>query len=102
MKMLKKINFAILAVVLGLGLVFTQSAFKATAVTYHYKNLTETNITQANSWEVVDEETPVFSCDEGGDLPCVIEVDGSLQDFLTGKNAITIMASDESRETKSE
>jgi hypothetical protein len=67
------------AILLGLGLVFTQSAFKpakksATTVMYQYEDTNDARINLEDAWTDVTFETPE-SCSEGAVLPCVIEFD---------------------------
>ncbi|RYF26674.1 MAG: hypothetical protein EOO42_00880 [Flavobacteriales bacterium] len=102
MKNLKNL-LPLFALVLGFALVFTQSAFKSnTAVRYKYKNNTSTNINQPSSWEVITSENEP-TCDDSPELPCVVEVDGSLSTFLINHpTAQDIMDADEIRSTKSE
>lgn len=87
MKNLKKL-LPIFALVLGFGLVFTQSAFKSvqknTPVEYQYtsnSNLEE-DMQDIDNWEVVDEETP--SCPSGSVKPCRYSYDGDFAAFLSG------------------
>lgn len=83
MKILKKFNFAVLAVVLGLGLVFTQSAFKSvkTTTVYHYMSDSpeEEDLRTISNWEASDPGSP--SCGLDGDLVCRYEFDGNLTAF---------------------
>ncbi|WP_145860898.1 hypothetical protein [Pedobacter suwonensis] len=99
--MLKKINLGLVALVLGFGLIATQSAFttKTFGTLYHYKDSNGTINDQA-SWEPVA-GAPSFSCSEEEVLPCTIEVTGSLSSYLsTYDTAEKIMASPEIRSTR--
>ncbi|RZK60209.1 MAG: hypothetical protein EOO91_02175 [Pedobacter sp.] len=102
MQNLKKV-MPLMALVLGMGLVFSQSAFKSTtAVRYKYLNNNETNINQPSSWQVITSSNEP-SCDNGEQLPCVIEVDGSLSTFLINHpTAADILDAPEMKSSKSE
>ncbi len=99
--MLKKINLGFAALVLGFGLIATQSAFttKTSGTLYHYKDDNGT-ITDEASWEPVSEETS-FSCSQDEVLPCTIQVTGSLSSYLLAHDsAEEIIASSEIRSTR--
>ncbi|MFD2584206.1 hypothetical protein ACFSR6_17005 [Pedobacter vanadiisoli] len=99
--MLKKINLGFAALVLGFGLIATQSAFttKTSGTLYHYKD-SNGPINDQASWEPVS-GAPSFSCGEEEVLPCTIEVTGSLSSYLsTHDTAEEIMASPEIRSTR--
>ncbi|RZK99283.1 MAG: hypothetical protein EOO89_31250 [Pedobacter sp.] len=85
MKTLKRINLAILAIVLGFGLVITQSAFKApkTDVTiYQYDgDSNDMEDFQQGNWVEVNGGTD--PCGTPGDVVCRIEFDGDLIDLQT-------------------
>ncbi|MFD2287912.1 hypothetical protein GJU39_06405 [Pedobacter petrophilus] len=99
--MLKKINSGLVALVLGFGLIITQSAFTASTfgTLYHYK--TDNGLIQdESSWETVS-TAPSFSCSEEDILPCTIEVTGSLSSYLqSNPTAEKVMASPEIRSTR--
>lgn len=95
MKNSKKL-LPVLALVLGLGLVFTQSAFKSVQksapVEYQYtsnSNL-EQDMQDIGNWEVVDEETP--SCATGTAKPCRYSYDGDFAAFLLGTSKTDLIA----------
>lgn len=99
---LKGINkLGLVLVLVAATLVFTQSAFKSsTAVRYQYMNNTATNIDQVSSWQQITGTEP--TCDNEEDLPCVIEVDGSLASYLDNKDVQAIFESPEFRSSKSQ
>ncbi|GAA4213197.1 hypothetical protein GCM10022289_45000 [Pedobacter jeongneungensis] len=80
--MLKKLNLGLAALVLGFGLIITQSAFTSSTLgtLYHYKDANGP-VDDPDSWEPVTGE-PTFSCSQEDVLPCTIEVTGSLSDYL--------------------
>lgn len=99
--MLKKLNLGLAALVLGFGLIITQSAFTSstTGTLYHYKESND-QIKDESSWEPVSEATS-FSCSQENVLPCTIEVEGSLSSYLSSNDtAEKIMASPEIRSTR--
>ena len=87
MKNSKKL-LPVLALVLGLGLVFTQSAFTKgkvnTPVVYQYisNSSTEAAMKDIDNWQIVDSETP--SCTSGEAKPCRFVYDGDFDSFLQG------------------
>jgi hypothetical protein len=84
--MLKKINLGLVALVLGFGLIATQSAFTTVGTLYHYKDANGP-IYQEASWELVS-GVPTFSCSEENVLPCTIEVTGSLSSYLENHDTV--------------
>ena len=94
---IKKINVGLLAIVLGLGLVFTQSAFKSTRLvqTWVFTQTNSTNIHDAQNYEL---NAPQDECDALSSYPCKLEVDNSidtqakLATYLAGKTNAQIMA----------
>jgi hypothetical protein len=88
--MLKKINLGLAVLVLGFGLVFTQSAFtvKDTAF-YHYKS---GPVDDTDSWEPAAAPGS-FECPEGADVPCIIGIETPLATYLSGKTNSDILAS---------
>ncbi|RZL13876.1 MAG: hypothetical protein EOO89_16880 [Pedobacter sp.] len=79
MKILKNINFAILAVVLGLGLVVTQSAFTSVAKTDDtYWVFDSNDIDDAMTAESYINEESAPGCGSSGPLPCVIVTPSSV------------------------
>ncbi|MDQ7950133.1 MAG: DUF6520 family protein [Pedobacter sp.] len=66
------------AIVLGLGLVFTQSAFKSgvkkTTLMFQYQDADDDRINDEAAWEDVTSE-PAESCGEGSTLPCIVSFD---------------------------
>ena len=74
-----KLVLPVLALVLGLGLVLTQSAFKSTssnqAKTATYWRFDSTDISDLRDAtkyvQITDPEAP--SCEDGDDLPCVLQ-----------------------------
>lgn len=77
MKNLKKL-VPVFALVLGLGLVFTQSAFKAskTTMTYQYDRNDAVGIDDPAHWNDLS-VSPQESCSEGTTLPCIVQFDSS-------------------------
>lgn len=65
------------AIVLGLGLVFTQSAFKSpvkqstTELMYQYQDTDDARINDEDAWAPVTPESE--SCGEGSTLPCIVK-----------------------------
>lgn len=91
--MKNKFNLSILAGLVGLGVVFTQSAFtNQTDVRYHYKLTTEAGIDMASNWELATDPNSI-ECGVSGSLPCVISIDGDLQTFLTQNPSSTELLS---------
>lgn len=98
---LRKLNLGLVALLLGFGLVLTQSAFtpKEQATRYRYVNNTATDIDQVSSWEPITGSEP--SCGVETDLPCVIMVDGDLATYLEEHDTVTkILSSDELESSK--
>jgi len=103
---LKKISLGLAALIVAFGLVFSMSAFKQAPVKkeilrYQYKNSDATDINQVTSWDDLN-SLPQQDCEEGEDLPCVIEINtstspyNSLADYLSAHSTLgAIMASDE-------
>ncbi|RYF25077.1 MAG: hypothetical protein EOO42_04535 [Flavobacteriales bacterium] len=98
MKNLKNL-LPVLALVLGLGLVLTQSAFKSgkTTMTYQYDRNDAFGIDNPAHWNNLA-ETPQQSCSEGTTLPCIVQFDSSeyvdLDAFLaTNDDAAKILSS---------
>ena len=112
MKNLKKLMFGLAALVMAFGLVFSVSAFKKSdakkeILRYQYKNSDDTDIGLVSSWDNLT-EVPQQDCEEGDDLPCIIEINtstssfNSLAAYLSANNTLTaIMASDEVAAKKS-
>lgn len=72
MKTLKNL-LPLFAIVLGIGLVFTQSAFKSTITkTYQYQQANNDRLFDETAWADLDIEESQ-SCSEGSTLPCVVE-----------------------------
>lgn len=96
MKNLKKL-IPVAAFVLGIGLVFTQSAFKSASSlkTYQYDDNTSANLFDRMAWIDLDVEEAI-SCTEGDDLPCTVQFDTSeyadIDAFLTANNTPTLIA----------
>lgn len=78
MKNLKNL-LPVLAILLGLGLVITQSAFKnntkpsKTDVMFQYQDSDNGRIYDSTAWEEVT--SPTAGCPEGVKLPCVVKFD---------------------------
>ncbi|UKT65051.1 DUF6520 family protein [Pedobacter mucosus] len=77
-----KIKLPFLALLLGLGIIFTQSAFTVApvkrAVTYWFFNSSDpSDIRVGTQYSHIINPDPV-SCPTGTDLPCVLEVDESI------------------------
>lgn len=97
--MLKKINLGLAALVLGFGLIATQSAFTTVGTLYHYKDANGL-IKEEASWEPVSGATS-FTCSEENVLPCTIEVTGSLAAYLIDHDtAEEILTSPEIRSSR--
>lgn len=81
-------NLTILAILLGFGLVFTQSAFKATPKSTTYWVFDGTSINDALDASLYHEDSSAPSCAVGTSLPCKIEMpaevntEGLFQDYL--------------------
>jgi len=92
-----KLVLPALALILGLGIVFTQSAFKGktkTPVVYEYTSNSHlpADIKDIDNWEVADLETP--SCGEAGELVCRYQFEGDMTDFQNYLEAPTTIATD--------
>jgi hypothetical protein len=88
-----------LALVVGLGLVISQSAFKSSTVTmsYQYDRNDAVGIEDPANWNDLS-STPQQGCSEGTTLPCIVEFDSSeypdLDTFLaTHDDAAEIISS---------
>lgn len=77
MKTLKNL-LPLFAIILGVGLVFTQSAFKSSAkksaLMFQYQESDDSRINDETAWTDVTNNAPE-SCSEGNVLPCVIQFD---------------------------
>lgn len=79
--MLKKINIGLVALVLGFGLTFLTSAFKAGEKTridkqWYFQANTVGEANDASKYSLT--QTPPTSCQSGDDLPCFIETPESV------------------------
>lgn len=80
-----------LALVVGLGLVISQSAFKSSTVTmsYQYDRNDAIGIGDAANWNDLS-STPQQGCSEGTDLPCIVQFESTeypdLATFLAAHN----------------
>lgn len=80
-----KFLLPLFAIILGTGIVFTSSAFKAksskTPVLYQYTSNSHlpADIKNIANWEVADVESP--SCGDEGSLVCRYEYEGDMNDF---------------------
>lgn len=82
MKTLKKINFGVFAFLLGLMIVFTQSAFKGSPVKsikrapltlyYHSSNYSEAEVENPDNWTTSPNSE---TCDGQNRIPCRITID---------------------------
>ncbi|WP_412468082.1 hypothetical protein [Pedobacter sp. KLB.chiD] len=97
--MLKKINLGFAALLLGFGLIATQSAFTTTRATtfWAYQPNPDNNLRDHTKYMHTSE--PSAQCTEDNEpLPCVIEVpetvtsQSDLQAFLAGKTDSEILA----------
>lgn len=96
--MLKKINLGLAALVLGFGLIATQSAFTTRSTTFWaYQPNAENNLRDYTKY--MHTSAPSAQCTEDNEpLPCVIQVpetvvtQSDLQDFFAGKTDNEILA----------
>ncbi|SFA60120.1 hypothetical protein SAMN04488511_12522 [Pedobacter suwonensis] len=96
--MLKKINLGLVALVLGFGLIATQSAFTTKSTTFWaYQPNANNNLRDYTKY--IHTSTPSEKCTEDNEpLPCVIQVPESvatqsdLQDFFADKTNSEILA----------
>lgn len=96
--MLKKFNLGFAALVLGFGLIATQSAFTTKATTFWaYQPNANNNLRDYTKY--IHTSTPSAQCTEDNEpLPCVIQVpetvatQSDLQDFFVGKTNSDILA----------
>lgn len=77
MKNLKFI-LPVFAIIFGLGIVFTTSAFKSSdkkiqTLKYRYIGTNETDLTNPLKWENVSEEPNPEACEPGEELPCIVQ-----------------------------
>ncbi|MDQ8005259.1 MAG: hypothetical protein REI64_10700 [Pedobacter sp.] len=84
MKNLKSLMFGLVALVMVFGLVFTVSAFKAksvkkTTIFWRYNPNDASDLRNEEAYSIVA-NPGAASCDPGTDLPCVLEVDASIDD----------------------
>jgi hypothetical protein len=100
----------LIAIILGLGLVFSQSAFKSgvkqskTEVMFQYQDADDSRIDDGDAWTEVTELT-VQECTEGITLPCVVKFDtGDYADIdaylLAHPTAQDILDDEESLQSK--
>jgi len=95
-KLFKNLPLAVIALVMGLGIVFTQSAFTEKRAQYWkwQPQPGSTDITDYQNYQ--HNGTPYNDCESSGAIPCAILVDDSantpsgLEAFLDGKNAATV------------
>jgi hypothetical protein len=92
--MLKKINLGLAALVLGFGLIATQSAFKSTSTTYYHYKVSNGPVALTSSWELAPEPT-TFECSGNQEVPCTIAIETPLSTYLSGKDNQAILESDE-------
>jgi len=100
---LRKLNLGLVALVLGFGLVMTQSAFKSAsnlkgAPTDYYFN--GSDYTQAGDWDLSQDNE--FTCVSETTVPCKITVpeNMSLQDYLDLHATDILSVSDGRRDIK--
>jgi hypothetical protein len=99
-----KINFAVLAFVLGTVVALTQSSFtsvkqansRITAVQYHFEGNSLSQDKSASNYTILS--SPASDCTEANVMPCVITVDGDLQTWLDARTNVQIR--DQADDTK--
>jgi len=92
--MLKKINLGLLALVLGFGLIVTQSAFTAKTLNYYHYKTANGPVDQPTSWEPAAAPT-TFECSGDAEVPCTIAIETSLSTYLSGKDTQAVLDSPE-------
>lgn len=88
----KKLNLGLVALVLGFGLVVTQSAFttpkQTTSSFWRYNLDSETGaLSGFNYTKITDPEAP--GCADEQEIPCVIEVEGNINSQLDLDNYLS-------------
>lgn len=92
--MSKKFNLGLAALVLGFGLIATQSAFTAKTTTYYHYKTANGPVDQTSSWEPSAGPTS-FECSGEEEVPCIIGIETSLSTYLSGKDTQEVLDSPE-------
>lgn len=87
-----KLILPVFAIVLGLGIVFTQSAFKAKTpinLAYQYTGSTDEGVMEPSNWTPITYQPTPTECDELGDLVCIVQFTDeqfdNIADFLNNQ-----------------
>lgn len=98
MKNLKKL-LPVIAIVLGLGIFFSASAFKSnqhtTTVKYRFTGTSTADLHDISKWDDVSAQPTPTPCEVGTELPCLVEFQTSeydnIQDFLDQNEDVSDM-----------
>ncbi|TKC10663.1 hypothetical protein FA048_10830 [Pedobacter polaris] len=86
-----KIVFPAIAIVLGLGIAFSSSAFKPSGkvnvLKYRYIGTNEAGLTTLSNWTDVSTEENPTPCEAGDEIPCLVQFQDNeydnIADFIT-------------------
>ncbi len=92
--MSKKFNLGLAALLLGFGLIASQSAFTNKKTTYYHYKTTNGPVNQTSSWEPAGSPT-AFQCSGDPEVPCTIGIETSLSTYLSGKDNQAVLDSQE-------
>ena len=92
--MSKKFNLGLAALVLGFGLIASQSAFTSKKTTYYHYKTSNGPVDQTGSWEPAGSPT-AFECNGDPEVPCTIGIETSLSSYLSGKDNQDVLDSEE-------
>lgn len=100
MKNLKNL-LPLFAMIIGLGLVFSQSAFKSSKnkaiLTYRYNGSNAAGVTTVANWTDPSIEPNPQNCEAGTEIPCLVQFDTSeyadISAFIADKPSNALMLS---------
>jgi len=92
--MLKKFNLGLVALILGFGLIATQSAFTVKATSYYHYKTANGPVHEPSSWEPAAAPSS-FECSGEPEVPCTIGIETSLSTYLSGKDNQAVLDSQE-------
>ncbi|KIA92289.1 hypothetical protein OC25_17815 [Pedobacter kyungheensis] len=92
--MSKKFNLGLAALVLGFGLITSQSAFTNKKTTYYHYKTGNGPVYETSSWEPAESPSS-FECSGNPEVPCTIAIETSLSTYLSGKDNQAVLNSKE-------
>jgi len=92
--MSKKFNLGLAALVLGFGLIASQSAFTNKKTTYYHYKTGNGPVADTNSWEPAGSPS-AFECSGAPEVPCTIAIETSLSSYRRGKDNQAVLESQE-------